>query len=76
MSHVFDLKKIQSLLKNFNALTDFHVSLFNDELVAIAGYQSARSPCDPIRTCRQGLIACQDCDRAAFQAAVRRKTPV
>ena len=75
MRHIFDLEKIQSLLTDFNAITDFHVSLFNDELEAIGGCQSAQSPCDPIRGCREGLAACCACDRAAFQAAAKQNAP-
>lgn len=74
MISVFDLEKLQKLLKDFFAITGIRITVFDDSMHELIAYPQQVAPyCALIRESRAGLNACMNCDRQACQAAAEKK---
>ena len=74
MISVFDLEKLQKLLKDFFAITGIRITVFDESMHELIAYPQQVAPyCALIRESRAGLNACMNCDRQACQAAAEKK---
>ncbi len=74
MISVFDVEKLQKLLKDFYAITGIRITVFDDSMRELVAYPAQVAPyCALIRESTEGLKACMDCDRQACQTAAKKK---
>jgi len=70
MKSTFDAERLKQLLKDFYTVVGIRISVFDDEFNLVTEYPET-SPlfCAIIREKKEGLVACKECDRAAFLRA-------
>ena len=74
MISIFDLDKLQSLLKDFYELSHIRITLFDTEYEEIVSYPEERAHfCSLIRHSIEGSKACLQCDREACGRAAALK---
>jgi len=74
MITVFDVDKLQKLLKDFYAITGIRITVFDDSMRELVAYPAQVAPyCVLIRESTEGLKACMNCDRRACRAAAEKK---
>jgi len=74
MITVFDVEKLQKLLKDFYAITGIRITVFDDGMRELVAYPAQVAPyCALIRESAEGQKACMDCDRQACQTAAEKK---
>ena len=75
MISIYNLTKLNHLLKNFYTLTQIRITVFNDHFEEIASYPEERSPfCQLIRHNEEALEQCRLCDMDACRIASQRKS--
>lgn len=75
MISVFDVEKLQLLLKDFYRITNIRITVFDTELSELVSYPESCTPfCSLIRSTTEGRAACADCDRQACAVASKQKT--
>ena len=74
MISVFDVEKLQKLLKDFYAITGIRITVFDDSMRELVAYPTQVAPyCALIRESAEGLKACMNCDRQACRTAAEKK---
>lgn len=74
MISIFDLEKLQILLRDFYELSHIRITVFDENMTELISYPANVAPyCSVIRSVREGLDACMACDRKACSAASRRR---
>ena len=74
MISVFDVEKLQKLLKDFHAITGIRITVFDDSMRELVAYPTRVAPyCALIRESAEGLKACMSCDRQACRTAAEKK---
>lgn len=74
MISVFDRNKLQSLLQDFYEITKIRITVFDEDRRELVSYPEQIAPfCQVIRSCGEGLDACEACDQAACETARRRR---
>lgn len=74
MVSVFDRNKLQSLLQDFYEITKIRITVFDEDRRELVSYPEQIAPfCRVIRSCSEGLDACEACDKAACETARRRR---
>jgi AraC-like DNA-binding protein len=74
MSNVFDIKKLQQLLKDFYAAVGIRISVFDERFCLVAEYPiAAPKYCSYIRTIPKGAEGCRNCDFAACKRAEKKQ---
>ena len=74
MISVFDVEKLQKLLKDFYAITGIRITVFDDSMRELVAYPTRVAPyCALIRESTEGRKACMDCDRQACRIAAEKK---
>ncbi len=74
MLSVFNLEKLQTLLKDFYRLTGMRITIFNDSFEELTSYPESIAPvCRFIRRNPEAKAACHDCDRKACRTALQRR---
>lgn len=74
MVSVFDIEKLQSLLRDFHRLTGFRITVFDTEYRELVSYPEGVAPfCALVRSCREGGAACAACDQKACAEAKERR---
>lgn len=78
MFSVFDIDKLESLLRDFYQLSHIRITLFDADLEELVSYPQQRAAfCDLIRKTPQGASACRRCDKeGCAHAAVSQDTYV
>ena len=76
MISVFDIQKLRGFLRDFYALTQIRIMVYDDQFRELCAYPEERSPiCQQIRKNLRADDACRACDRAACKAASRLSEP-
>ena len=74
MISVFDVEKLQKLLKDFFSITGIRITVFDDSMRELVAYPMQVAPyCALIRESAEGLTACRHCDQQACRAAAEKK---
>ena len=74
MISVFDVEKLQKLLKDFYAISGIRITVFDDSMRELVAYPTQVAPyCALIRESTEGLNACMNCDRQACRTAAEKK---
>ena len=74
MISMFDLEKLQGLLKDFYAITHIRITVFDEGMTELISYPQAVAPyCGIIRSTPAGHAACRECDRAACETAAKKR---
>lgn len=74
MISIFNLKKLSGLLRDFYAITNIRITVFNENLQELISYPEHIPPfCQLIRSCSEGLDACAQCDREACRIAAKKQ---
>ena len=74
MISVFDVEKLQKLLKDFHAITGIRITVFDDSMRELVAYPTRVAPyCALIRESAEGLKACMSCDRQAFRPCYKAR---
>ena len=77
MASVFDLKKLEKLLRDFYNITGIRITVFDPDVQEILSYPVSRSDfCRLIRADRQGEEACRKCDSEACRKAFQTREMV
>jgi len=72
----FDKEALFSLIKDLYSAIGIRISIFDDAFNLVTEYPTeAPSICRLVRTTEEGLRACRECDRAAFERAKKLKAP-
>ena len=67
MITVFDLEKLENLLRDFYKITQIRITVFDADLNELVSYPQSVAPyCKVIRSTAKGLQACVECDRRAM----------
>lgn len=67
MKSTFDAERLDGLLKDFYNVVGIRISVFDDEFNLVTEYpKEAPDFCAAIRKKKEGVIACKECDKAAF----------
>lgn len=70
----FDLKKLNSLLKDFHAITNIRITIFDENFQELTSYPHTPGEiCQIIRASHQGLEECKKCDNYACEVASKRR---
>ena len=70
MKSVFDMEKLERLLKDFYAAVGIRISVFDDAFNLVTEYpKEAPRYCSYIRSVASGRAGCERCDREAFARA-------
>ena len=73
MISIFDLDKLQDLLKDFYAITHIRITVFDENLTELVSYPTrVATYCAVIRGTLPGFRACMACDRNACAAAAKK----
>ena len=73
MVSLFDLDKLNVLLRDFYQITNIRITIFDEDLRELISYPEHVAPyCEVIRGSSRGIEACMKCDRNAFQTAAKR----
>ena len=73
MISIFDLEKLQGLLKDFYEISHIRITVFNENMVELVSYPEKVAPyCAVIRGTSRGFDACMACDREACQRAAKK----
>lgn len=76
MISIFDLEKLQELLKDFYILTKIRIMVYDADFVELCSYPEKRTPiCQLIRSNLHADEACMRCDREACLAASSQTEP-
>lgn len=74
MISVFDLEKLQNLLRDFYEITKIRITVFDESRRELVSYPEELPPfCQVVRSCGAGLDACEACDRNACETARKRR---
>lgn len=74
MISVFDLDKLHNLLRDFYEITKIRITVFDENRNELISYPEQIAPfCQVIRSCGEGLDACETCDRTACAMAKKRR---
>lgn len=78
MISIFDLEKLQALLKDFYQLSHIRITVFDENMEELVSYPDKVAPyCALIRKSAEGMKACKSCDQmACLAAAKKRKTHI
>ena len=69
MISVFDIQKLRGFLRDFYALTQIRIMVYDDQFRELCAYPEERSPiCQQIRKNLRADDACRACDRASTPA--------
>ena len=70
MRPVFDLEKLNRLLRDFYEITKIRITVFDEQFAELTAYPQALSPlCRIVRDTDAGRCACRNCDTAACTRA-------
>lgn len=70
MISIFDLEKLDDVLKDFYNISQIRITVFDENLTELISYPREVAPyCNVIRQSLEGLEACMDCDRCACKMA-------
>ena len=73
MISIFDLDKLQELLKDFYAISHIRITVFDESLNELVSYPERVAPyCAVIRRTSRGFDACMTCDREACKTAAKK----
>lgn len=73
MISIFDLEKLRGLLKDFYAISQIRITVFDENLTELVSYPEKVAPyCAVIRGTSKGFDACMDCDREACKTAEKK----
>ena len=73
MISVFDLEKLQELLKDFYAISHIRITVFDENQTELVSYPERVAPyCAVIRRTGSGFGACMACDRNACHMAMKK----
>ena len=73
MISIFDLEKLQALLKDFYKISHIRITVFDENLAELVSYPEKVAPyCAVIRGTSKGFDACMDCDREACKTAAKK----
>ncbi|MBR2822854.1 MAG: PocR ligand-binding domain-containing protein [Clostridia bacterium] len=73
MISIFDLEKLQGLLRDFFAISHIRITVFDENLTELISYPEKVAPyCAVIRETSRGFDACMVCDREACQRAAKK----
>lgn len=76
MKHIFDLKKLDELLKDYYTVTEIRITVFDENFNEITAYPKKRAVlCEKVRSCEAIDLKCRECDRNACKMAAKAKTP-
>jgi len=76
MIPIFDMEKLQELLKDFYILTEIRIVVYNADFEELCSYPEQRAPiCQMIRRNLQADDACMRCDKEACLAASQLTEP-
>lgn len=76
MMSVFNLSKLNALLKDFYTLTKIRITVFDNSFKELAAYpEQIASFCQLIRTDAAACEECRRCDAQACEIALQRHTP-
>lgn len=76
MISIFNVKKLNSLLKDFYELTKIRITVFDDNFHELAAYPTGLTEvCRIIRSDKQGAEKCKLCDNHACEVASKRSSP-
>ena len=76
MISTFDIKNLNTLLQDFYTVVGIRISIFDDAFNLVTEYpETAPRFCRNIRSTREGLKACHDCDMAACMRAKKLRKP-
>lgn len=71
----FDVENLQKFLKNFYTAVGIRISVFDDEFHLVTEYpETPPAFCALVRSCKQGLSGCKNCDQEAFQTVKKRRS--
>jgi len=74
MKSVFDMEKLERLLKDFYAAVGIRISVFDDDFRLVTEYpREAPRYCSYIRSVEAGRLGCEKCDLEAFHRAKEQK---
>ena len=74
MISVFDVEKLQTLLKDFYAISGIRTTVFDDRMKELVAYPEQVAPyCALIRESTEGMNSCMHCDRQACRTAAEKK---
>ena len=73
MISIFDLEKLQGLLKDFYEISHIRITVFDENLNELVSYPDRVAPyCAVIRESSRGYEACMACDREACRKAAKK----
>ncbi len=76
MISTFDIQNLDKLLKDFYTVVGIRISIFDNNFNVITEYpKCAPRFCSNIRKTKEGLNACRESDKAAFQRARKLRKP-
>ncbi len=74
MRSIFDVEKLNGLLRDFYRISRIRITVFDEALNELFSYPDAVAPyCSVIRGTREGYDACMNCDRAACEKAAKTR---
>lgn len=72
MSNLFDVNRLQNLLKDFYTAVGIRISVFDEQFSLVTEYPiNAPKYCSYIRTTERGTNGCRTCDLAACERAAK-----
>ena len=75
MISIYNMSKLNDLLKDFYTLTKIRITVFNDHFEEITSYPEERSPfCQLIRHSKEALEQCRLCDLDACRIASQKNS--
>ncbi len=70
MRPVFDLEKLNRLLRDFYEITNIRITVFDERFSELTAYPQPLSPlCRIVRSTSAGRAACRECDQSACRRA-------
>lgn len=76
MISTFDIKNLDSLLRDFYTVVGIRISIFDDGFKLVTEFpKTAPQFCSNIRSSEEGLEACRTCDKAACLRAKKLRKP-
>ena len=77
MISIFNIEKLQNLLKDFYNITHIRITVFDEARNELVSYPREVAPwCRIIRSCPEGRRACELCDQNACAAAEKHGTTI
>ena len=74
MIGLFDIKNLNDFLKNFYIAIGVKISVFDDEFNLVTEYPETHQDfCSLVRSKKEGLLGCKNCDINAFKVARTRR---